>query len=582
MTQPTRAAAFEGADERMVTVAGTVQDLSSETRVYVNGELLETNDMGQFETQIQAQFGTNTITVFADDGISLESTTDTRDIQWAPRYIPVAPEGVSFGSAGLLRLDQNLFGTGRPAVLDPMQAEIEVDSLGHLLEVFFALIDVEALLDADALFGGEEGAVSIREAALGPAEIDFLITDFGLELFLRFPQVSVVTGGSIDLQGTSLDLDGTITIAVAARIELILDVEEQFTVAVGDSAVVVESVVGDFAAPGVGALLTVGGGGIGRTIETAFGDLVDDVVRTQIADFTRDALLGLFGDLRNLPLELDPGLEGAEPVQMTLSLYPVSAEHRPAAWSRYVLDGGLFHAEPIELKANDPGVIALPQTAWPDAAGDGIGIGLRLSFFNALLHEVWRAGLLEVDFPPPEGLDLIIEAVRVSAQLPPMIVPTEGRLDTEFELQIGELAIFTTSPGADGPDEFRVSLRSGMVIRFDSDNLELRLDDVPDVTVQLVEQVSDQPLSPSLLEIALQQIVWEQISAALVGGLDLGLGTIEIDPEALAAFAPQIISMTAAPEFSQEQGAQLDQLNLEGALRITLGIAQDDLEMPAE
>ena len=154
-----------------------------------------------------------------------------------------------------------------------------------------------------------------------------------------------------------------------------------------------------------------------------------------------------------------------------------------------MLDAGLFHGEPIELKANDPGVVALPQTAWPSAPGDGIGIGLRLSFFNALLHEVWRAGLLEVDFPPPEGLELIIEAVRVSAQLPPMIVPTEGRRDTEFELQIGELAIFATSPGAAGADEFRVSLRSGMVIRFDSDNLELRLDDVPDVTVQLVEQV---------------------------------------------------------------------------------------------
>ena len=40
--------------------------------------------------------------------------------------------------------------------------------------------------------------------------------------------------------------------------------------------------------------------------------------------------------------------------------------------------------------------------------------------------------------------------------------------------------------------------------------------------------------------------------------------------------------MTAAPEFSQERSVQLDQLNLEGALRITLGLAQDNLEMPAE
>ena len=60
MTQPARAAAFTGEDERQVTVAGTVQDLSTETRVYVNGELVETNEMGQFETQARAEFGTNT------------------------------------------------------------------------------------------------------------------------------------------------------------------------------------------------------------------------------------------------------------------------------------------------------------------------------------------------------------------------------------------------------------------------------------------------------------------------------------------------------------------------------------------
>ncbi|MEE2756017.1 MAG: hypothetical protein VYA30_05130 [Myxococcota bacterium] len=579
---PMRGESFSGPDQQTIMVSGQVTDLSRNSTLYLNGEPIVLDENGQFNHAVEAEFGVNRIELVADDGISNETTSDTRDIVWAPSYLPVDDNGVSLANAGLMRLDQALFDSDviAPAAQNPN--EVTVNGLANLLEVFFSLIDIASLLDGDALLGDSGGAISIDEAQLGRAEVEFSVTDTGLELFLRFPEVAVRTSGSVDLQGQAIPLDGQITISVAARVELILTVQEMFGVDVGDTGVVVESVVGDFEAAGLGALLTVGGGGISAAIESAFADLVDGIVRTQIADFTRDALLGLFGDLRNLPIQLDTGFEGVAPLDLVLSLFPVSAEHRANTWSRYVLDGSLTHAAPIEPKQNDPGVVRQLPSAWSDQEGDGIGIGLRLTFFNALLHEVWRGNLLNLSIPAPAGLEALIESVSVEAILPPIIAPSQAREGAQFELQIGELVLGVSAPGNDAADEFRVSLRSGLAIRFAGDSLELRLDDVPDVTVQLVVQNSDSPLPTSLLVVALQQLVWAQISDALVGGLDFGLGTIDIDPDALAAFAPRIESMVVAPDIVQQPGPDPDQISLEGSLLITLGLVPEMVGMNPE
>lgn len=576
---PARGQTFSGADEQIIAVSGQVIDLSGDTTVFLNGSPIELDADGQFNHPMDAQFGINRIELVADDGISNETTSDTRDVVWAPSYLPVNDNGVALENAGLMRLDQALFDSEvvGPAAENPN--DINVTGLADLLDVFFSLIDIASLLDADALLGDSGGSFSIESAQLGSAEVEFSVTDVGLELFLRFPAVTITTAGSVDLQGQAISLDGRITISVAARVELILTVQEMFDVGVGETGVVVESVVGDFDAEGLGALLTVGGGGITAAIETAFADLVDGIVRTQIADFTRDALLGLFGDLRNLPIQLDTGFEGVAPLDLILSLFPVSADHRANTWSRYVLDGSLTHAAPIEQKLNDPGVVQQDQSNWSDRQGDGIGIGLRLTFFNALLHEVWRGNLLNLSIPAPDGLEALIENVSVAAVLPPIIAPSRAREGAQFELQIGELALSVNAPGNEAADEFRVSLRSGLAIRFAGDSLELRLDDVPDVTVQLVVQNSDSPLPTSLLVVALQQLVWAQISEALVGGLDFGLGTINIDPDALAAFAPRIDSMVVAPDIIQQASPHPDQINLEGSLLITLGLVPEMMEM---
>ena len=178
-----------------------------------------------------------------------------------------------------------------------------------------------------------------------------------MELLLRLPNITIETEGAIDLQGSQLSLTGTITIAISARIGVSVDVndEPRLVVAVSegdDSGVVVESIDADFDGGGLGALLAANGGGIAVEIERLFGEFINNQLRDQISGFVRDALLGLFGNLRDLPLNLDPD-PGVSPLSLVLSLIPAELELRPQHWLRFIMKTSINHADEIEPRADD-------------------------------------------------------------------------------------------------------------------------------------------------------------------------------------------------------------------------------------
>ena len=225
----------------------------------------------------------------------------------------------------------------------------------------------------------------------------------------------------------------------------------------------------------------------------------------------------------------------------------------------------------------------LEASAWSDLGGDGIGISLRLSLFNSLLHEVWRGGVLTLEAPLPEQLAGLIERVTVDAKLAPLIVPAPGTAQQPLEMQLGELLVSAYPPGSELADTYVVSLRSGMNVQFLDNSFQLALDAVPEVHSQLLDAQSENPLPKGLIESALRGLIWGQLRDALTGGFDLGFSAIEIDPETLAEFAPRLVALTAVPTFNENLDLREGQLRLEGNLGVQLGLMAAEADgMPME
>jgi hypothetical protein len=572
ITSPARGAAFVGADNQTITIAGTVTDATPGVRVLVNGVDAEIAEDGTFSLQHEAVFGMNQLRIIADDGVSREIIEDIRDILWAPSYAMPQADRVVIPNVAAFRMDQTLFDGGEAIIIPDEAAVFDVDSIAQLLEIIFALVDVEGLLNAEDLFGEQGGGFNISGAELGAPTIDFEVSPNGLQLFVRFGDVQIHTDGEIDLQGQAVDLTGTIDLSIVARIDVTIGLADRVIVEVGESAVVVESISANFAAAGLGALINAASAGITGIIEEAFTEVVDDVLRAQISDFIRSALLGIFGDLREVPVQIDPMLAGVSPIDLTLGLTVSAIEMVQRTWIRFRMDLAVIHTEAPTPREDDPGVPQLTQTDWPGAMGDGLGIALRLSLFNSLLHEVWRGGVLTLEAPLPEELSGLIERVNIDARLAPLVVPAQSPSVQPLEMQLGELMIRATRPESDLTDTYVLSIRSGMSVQFLDNRFQLVLDAVPTVTSQLLDAQSEMPLPKALIESALRGLVWDQLREALTGGFDFGFSAIDIDPATLAEFAPRLDALAAVPTLQERLDLRENQLRLEGNLGVRIGL----------
>ena len=106
--EPEFGAAIDGEEGPGIVVSGTVFDDGDELTLSVNGQVVEVADDGAFETVIDAQFGMNSITVIADDGLSIERTVVVRDVLWSSQYAPSDP-CVNVTFPAVIRVDQRLF-----------------------------------------------------------------------------------------------------------------------------------------------------------------------------------------------------------------------------------------------------------------------------------------------------------------------------------------------------------------------------------------------------------------------------------------------------------------------------------------
>ena len=573
--EPDRGAALGGDRSETIAVRGNAIDSGGHVDVRVNGLSVEVGPDGSFALDVPATFGINHIEVTADDGVRQPAVRVTRDVLWAPRYVPVQPSTARVDDAARLWLGQSVLDLDAPVVIPEGAGPLDVDDLASLLTAVLAAADPNTLLaGAGGLLGGDGAGIALVGASLGEPEVDLYVVPEGLEVFLRLGGLRVDVGGQFAFEGQSLSLDGHLDASLAAFASLGLDVagDGTLTFAVTDSGVVLESLTGQFQDAAAQALIATIGSRLRGTLESVATGVVDGLIRAQLPAVIGTGLDGLIGSLAHLPIHLDTNIPGAPVVDLDLALSPQDALRRRRTGLALSLGATLTHPAPVQAPAAVPGIPALSEGDPPQGTDVPLSLALRLELINGLLHEVWRTGLLQLQPALPAELAGLLQSVRIDARLPPVIAPAALGGEFPLEAQLGEVHVFVVGPGGGDPDELDVTLRAGISLRMDENgSLRLVSADMPDVHTEILLTAGPHPvLGPDLLNALFGGVIWPRVRDALAGGLALSIPAVQVDAASFSQLAPRLQGLALKPTFDQPPVLFGGWMLLEGRLQSEL------------
>lgn len=533
-----------------IVVRGSVADRAM-SRVFVNGRAAVVDDRGAFEASVEPAFGVNHVEVVASDGLT-DATTRELDVLWAPSYRAATsadgrPE-VAFADGLALSLGQGFADDGVP--LDLEAEPVVTRDLADLVELVGASLDVTGLVPNPLVDLPPSLTLALDAVDPGTPRAQIEVTDRGLALFLRLRDLRLDVTGGLDVEGTSVDLEG----AVTATASLFADVtvrqdgpDAEPEVALEELVVALETLEGAFADDEAQALFALADGLLRRTIEEQLRALLDDAAVEALPALLLDALSALDGALADRELAIETDV-----------FAPVTLR----------LDGGLERLTPTaarDLRAilgltvgvdTDPGFPGSPGAAGiaPDAApipfhADGaVQLGVRLGLLNGLLHVLWNAGLVDIDLGEvlPDSVASLVSDGRLVGRLPPIVRPPRGRESDTLVLELGQAELTLTVQGE--PATFGVQVRAGITLDLDDGALALRLSDMPEIRVwELVPREDPGILTTELIEVLFVDL-WPELASGLGGDLTLELPLPSLGD--LGGLAPDLAGLQLALELN--------------------------------
>ena len=574
VTEPARGATLGGDGSQTVRVRGTATDTGGDVVVRVNGVRVALGDGGAFSLDLPARFGVNRVVTTADDGVRRPPVMDARDVLWAPAYEAVDAAGATIPRALTVRLDQAVLDGDGALEIPDEAAELHVADLAAAVEAFLLLASVDDALGDPQIAEGDGFALRIEGIDLGAPSVDLMWTGEGIELFLRMPSVAISVSGQLTLEGEAIDLTGELRAGLAAyaSLEVGRDDAGAFSVELVDTGVAVESLGGAFADETAQVLVGTLGSRLRAVARDLALELVSGVITEELPGLVEDALGSLVTALDDVPIRFEVGIEGAPPVDLRLRMTPAEVERRRQSFLAIHLDARVVQPGDVVAPHADPGVPLLSVLGGIAVPGDGFGAEARLALINVLLHEVWRAGVLQLSPPLPDEVAGLFGEVLIDARLPPVVAPAEAGGEFPLEVQLGDLRMITQPPGAPNPDVYALTLRAGMSVGTRGGQVELVVADAPNLQAVLVSKGSAAPISAEALAALVGNIVWPLVLDAVDGGLGFGLDPQAVDAGQLAEFAPRVAGMVIAPTFNQPPRVEEGRLLLEGGLDVTLEV----------
>lgn len=573
---PAQNARLSGFAGKTVTITGRATDTRTTPLVHVDRQRVEVNAAGEFSAEVELRFGINRISVTADDGVHLPVRL-TRDVLWAPRWAQPDEDGVDIPGAMAFRLDQALLDTDAVPEIPAGAGQVEVSELAELLTVLIGLIDGDALLQAPQIAESEAISLAIVGVELGAPDIDIGFTADGIELFARFDEMTAVTAGEITIVDEARTLDGSIqaNLVTVAQMRIGLDDDGALTVEAGEVDVAVEGLVGKFDDPTIEALLYAFNSQLSAVLRGLLLDVIEGVMRDTLPRTVQTALDGLISGIERMTFQLDPSLPGLPFVRLVMEMAPARLVVARQLRTEILLDARIAHRATPEPLHPDPGVPLLSDAVPDPVPGDGLGLSARLALINGLLHEIWRGGMLRMAPRLPPQFAVLLGEVTIDAEMPPILAPAPPTFDLPLVLDL-VMRLNMLPDGIGEPHVFHVRLRVGTGLQVVDGQLGLALADAPILDAVLITRGDGAapPLDPSALETFIEAALWDDLRAALTGGLDLDLSPVDAPLRGFRTLIPRVEAVRIGPAFDAAPPVHAGRIQLEGVLQVEVDLSE--------
>jgi hypothetical protein len=548
--EPARAASLTG--EPVILVRGRT-DPGGQVRVFVNDLPVETDEEGQFQTTLRAEFGLNLIDVIADDGVRRPATRSVREVLWSPVVLPTNDHRIELSEVAILRMHQRVLDTQESP--DPPDADgvQRIPDFAGTIEALLARSNLYSLLSNPQIADGEDFNMRIESVTNGTPDVTILLTDTGFEIFLRLQDLAMVTSGQLEIEGEQVQLEGQVELTVAgfASAEFVINADGIPGLVMGDVGLAVERLTGTFNDSTAQAVVDTVGSIVRRVINGAANELVRDLVADEVPDFIELGIDDILEPLRRIELRVEPDdiLPG---IDLTMSFLAARPRFVRRDRLELIINAAIEHPEAIQAPHPSPGIPDFPEDAmpvWPPS--NAVTIALRLSILNAITEAAWHQGAFRLDLSAavPDGFPQISE-MQVDARLPPFVVAAPPGSPHLLQLQFGEIDVFVQNPLNESPDHYVMSLRGGVGLQLGDGRVDGEVNDDLDVRFELLAAGGDvPPLGPQLFETLVAAQIGPQISEALGDILSFDLDQIQFEGDAFDPLNSDINTIHMRPYF---------------------------------
>lgn len=564
----------ELAPAAQIEVEGLVEDSFGQVQAYVNNQPVQLDASGRFALTLPATYGINHVAVAATDGIQRTASRAELDVIWAPAYHAAEADpdraSVLLPDGLILRLGQ-LFVDDRRAPLTSPEGAAFTEDLADILILLLRNVDLKALIPP---LGQGNLTLNVEGVSLGNPTLRMDITDDGLELFVNTQDMTIQTSGQIALLNETLDLTGSIQagVSILARATVVKRGPDQpFEVEIVELDVAIENAASQFVSPDANAIFALASSALRLQLETLLREGLQASIIEAVPAVLADALNSLDGALSQQSFPLDVGL-GGPPLDVSFEGKIDSAQ----------LDAlrAIFADVQVRLSVASPPLTMSPGVALMSAPGqvqpaflDGgrIQMAIRLAVLNGLLHDLWSAGLLNLDVGAilPDGLNALVEDAKIVGRLPPLLVPPARGEPYDLILYVGQLEL--EAKFRNQTVRYGVAMSAGLNADIADNALKIQIAPVPEVRTWVIS-VDPAGANPRLSSQALRTLligqVWPQLTAALGQGLSLPLPVLDLG--SLATYAPSMANFILNFEQARDVVVRSEFLHIDARLRGTL------------
>ena len=552
LTSPVEDAVFIGEqDEPTLLVEGTV---SGQIALYINEDEVNVDADGRFSHELDLRFGYNTIEVAADDGFRRPLTRILRTVLYAPNILPIDNQRVEIPSPVTLRVPPEILDGAPPAEPNPGESPVFTD-VAHSLAYTLSLVDPSQLADTN-LSDGQTITLGINEASLGQPEVDFIVQDDVIEVFIRLADLSANTTGEFRLQDLIVGLNGVISTDVSAYVSLRPELNNGvLTLNAEASGVAIENIRGIMEDEIAQALIDTLTSAFRIALSQWADSLVSELLETEVPNILNAQLDEVLDVLSVLPFDLTD-----EELGLSISGqlgFRINEDNAMAVTARDGIQLGLeVFVDGPALPENGPQQELPPEITgvpshtlgpipWP--AHNEIALAIPLSALNAALYQVWAQGAFSLDLSSavPSAFSIFVGGLGLEAIRPPLLVDTPVGDPSALALSLeGLLLTINAANQVEPPDPalqdvYRLSLYFPLSLVLDEalpDEPQVKLDlsDHPVLRVSLWKQGGNTPIIPShLIENTISDQLITQLEDLLSGGLSIPLPNTEMSLDSL-------------------------------------------------